>query len=86
MKNRKRKVKWLDYIEKEAGRMKKLVDELLFLARMDEADKLKIQSKLNLSDTLFSCILPFEPVAFENGISIDNDIADNIFIRATANR
>lgn len=72
--------KWLEYIEKEANRMRKLVDDLLFLARLDETEVKQVPSLVNLSDALYSCILPFEPVAFEKGISFENDISDDIHV------
>jgi len=74
--------KWIGYIDKEANRMKKLVEDLLFLARLDESENEILKSKFNLSDALYECALPFEPVAFENGISLQNDIASNILIKS----
>lgn len=73
--------KWVGYIDKEANRMKKLVEDLLFLARLDENDQHILKSKFNLSDVLYECTLPFEPVAFDNGISVKNDIASNVMIK-----
>lgn len=73
--------KWVGYIDKEAQRMKKLVEDLLFLARLDENENQILKSKVNLSDAIYQCALPFEPVAFEKGISLKNDIESNIFIK-----
>lgn len=84
IKNKKEKEntdKWVGYIDKEAQRMKKLVEDLLFLARLDENENQILKSKFNLSDAIYQCALPFEPVAFEKGISLKNDIESNIFIK-----
>ena len=44
--------------------MKKLVDDLLFLAKAD-ADRIQAPlSEISLSDTVWSAVLPFESVAF----------------------
>lgn len=73
--------KWIGYIEKEATRMKKLVEDLLFLARLDEDQNKEFKSIFNLSDILYECVLPYEPVAFESGISIKSEIASSLFVR-----
>jgi len=78
--------KWVNYIDKEANRMKKLVEDLLFLARLDENGNIALNSKFNLSDALYECVLPFEPVAFENSISINNDISPNVFIKGNVDQ
>jgi len=79
-------IKWVNYIDKEANRMKKLVEDLLFLARLDENENIALNSKFNLSDALYECVLPFEPVAFENSISINNDISPNVFIKGNVDQ
>jgi signal transduction histidine kinase len=70
--------KWAEYIKAEANRMKKLVDDLLFLAKSDAAHSQSLKTRMNLSDTLWSCLLPFEPIAYEQGISINSEIAPDI--------
>jgi signal transduction histidine kinase len=70
--------KWIEYTQTEANRMKKLIDDLLFLAKADAAHKSLIQSTVNLSDVLWHCILPFESVAYENGVRIDTNIEPDL--------
>ena len=62
---------WVDNTEAEASRMKKLVDNLLFLARADGAETPLAYSVVNLSDVFVSTALAFESVAFERGISLE---------------
>ncbi len=70
--------KWVEYTQAEANRMKKLVDDLLFLAKYDSEHKPSLQSEINISDVLWSTILPFESVAFESGVEIETDIASDL--------
>jgi signal transduction histidine kinase len=73
--------KWIDYIKIEAQRMTSLVNNLLFLAKADDSVDKVILSDINLSDTVWSCILPFESVAFENGKTIDSQIENNVIVK-----
>lgn len=73
-------LKWVTYTEAEANRMKKLVEDLLFLAKYDSEHIPELQSNVNLSDALWSTILPFESVAFEGGVSIETDIQSDLFM------
>lgn len=49
----------------------------MFLAKSDAAGS-PVYSELNFSDTVWSCLLPFEPVAFEQGVTINADIEPDI--------
>lgn len=73
-------MKWVEYTSAEAARMKKLVDDLLFLARSDAAQTAPVLSSCNLSDIVWSCLLPFEPVAFEKGITLISDVASQVCV------
>jgi signal transduction histidine kinase len=73
-----RQVKWIENTQTEANRMKKLVEDLLFLARSDAAQVPLIRSEFNLSDAVMGCLLPFEPVAYEKGVSIQSDIQPDV--------
>lgn len=76
----KNQAKWVEYTQAEANRMKKLVDDLLFLAKHDSEHKPQLQSEINLSDVLWGTILPFESLAFESGVEIDTEIASDLKI------
>lgn len=69
--------RWIQNTQEEAVNMKKLVDDMLFLAKSDAAVSL-VYSEVNFSDVVWSSVLPFESVAFEQGLSLDSDIAENI--------
>ena len=66
------------YIGDEARRMKGLVDDMLFLAKADAAREPLPALPLSLSDAVWSCLLPFESVAYEQGITLCSDVAPDI--------
>ena len=74
----KEEKKWLENTQTEAGRMKELLDNLLFLARSDAMQTPTEYAAFDLSNTLWSCILPFESLAFEQNVALEENIAQNI--------
>ena len=59
--------------------MKKLINDMLFLAKED-ADKMPlVPVRDNLSNLVQSSVLTFEPVAFEGGMSIESSVQDDCF-------
>ena len=67
---------WLANIQYENERMGKLVGQLLELAR---TENVKPQMEyLDLSRLVAGGVLPFESVAFENGLTLNSQIADGI--------
>ena len=71
--------KWVNYISAEAERMKGLVEDLLFLAKSDAAESPILKTSINFSDLVWSCLLPFESVAFEQGVTLNSEIAPDLF-------
>lgn len=71
--------KYLSYIKGETKKMNRLIQELLTLASVEDAETTeKGWEHFNLSDTIEGVILPFEAVAFEKGVTIDQQIDENI--------
>lgn len=73
-------MQWIDSSIAEAEHMKKLVQEMLFLAKDDVIDFRVEENPVNLSDLVKEDILNFEALAFENGIELKYDIEDEVFI------
>lgn len=71
-------LKWLDYIKTESTRMKGLVNDLLFLAKSDASRNTVVTSIFNFSDLVWSCVLPFESIAYEQGKDLQSDIKSDI--------
>ena len=73
-------VKWINSIQSEAQRMKKLVESLLFLAKSD-ANRLPVEfQNINFSDIVWNCILPFESIAYEHGIHLHSEIENDLYV------
>lgn len=77
---------WIEYIQAEANRMTTLVNNLLFLARTDEAQSNVILSRINLSDIVWGSVLPFEPVAFEQEKTLQTNIAPGLYTNGDENQ
>ena len=73
-------LQWVESTQEEACRMKTLVENLLFLARSDAKSTPMIYSTFSFSDLILGCLLTFEPVAFEQGVMIEDKISDDIFM------
>lgn len=69
---------WVEHIRDEGLRMKALVADLLFLARGDAAGLERPQGKADLSGVCEECVMSFEPVAFEAGLTLDSVIAPGV--------
>ncbi|HOP10955.1 MAG TPA: sensor histidine kinase [Oscillospiraceae bacterium] len=82
--------KWIENTKTEGERMKKLADNLLFLAKSDAAEHVKANpmphEQVNLSDTAWNALLPFESVAFEQGVELNSDIKPNVTVSGNADQ
>lgn len=72
--------KWLKYIQDQADRMNVLVNELLNLTRLENANREFITTEFDLSKAVTNASLPFECQAFECGKNFVLNIEDNIRI------
>lgn len=72
--------RWLQNTQAEAGRMKKLVEDLLFLAKSEAHTIPMEKTEVNFSDLALSCLLPMESLAFEQGVLIHEHIDPNLHI------
>ncbi len=68
--------KWLSNIQYENERMGKLVGQLLELARTESVTPER--KEVDFSRLVIGGALPFESVAFENGLALNTDIAENV--------
>lgn len=73
--------KWIRYIREEAQRMKGLVEDMLFLAKHDDARRPTKSQLCNLSDLVTGCVLRFESVAFESGVELDSEIQPGLTLQ-----
>ncbi len=82
-----RQQKWVEYIRDEAQRMRGLVEDLLFLAKSD-AGKASDgpPAPVDLSELVWGALLPFEAVAFEQGVALDSDVAPGLSVTGRADQ
>ena len=78
---------WIESTNDEATHMKALVEDLLMLARTDEAQadgakRVLAMEDVDLSELVDECAIEFDGVAYERGCSIESDIAPGIHIQA----
>lgn len=81
-----RPARWMDNIRSEAEVMKKLVEEMLTLARADNLVSTSVFSQVALSELAADSALLFEPVAFEAGKALEEAITPDIFVTGDADR
>lgn len=75
---------WLESTEEEAQHMKKLIDQMLFLAKSDAGETNIEMSDVDFSEIVEGASLNFEPVAFEKNVMIDSQIESEITLRGNA--
>ncbi len=72
--------KWIDYIRSETLRMNRLISDLLQLATLDFDEDRSIFTRIDFSELVMSTTLPFESVAYEKQIGLEEAIDENIYI------
>ena len=72
--------KWLEYTQEEARQMKGLVEDLLFLAKSDDARLETHLTAVDFSELIQGCLLPFEPVAFEAGVRLEARVEPGLIL------
>ena len=75
------KKRFLSSIRTMGEQMRGLVEELLSLTRADNPDVIKAHQPLDWSKCVSDAILPFEPVFFEKGLSIEAEIEEAIRVQ-----
>ncbi len=76
--------RWLANIQYENERMGKLIVQLLDLAKTENV--VPQTENINFSRLVSGETLPFESVAFEKGLTINCNIADEIFLQANSSQ
>ncbi|MEM1074728.1 MAG: ATP-binding protein [Pseudomonadota bacterium] len=68
--------RFLDIMEGEAGRMNRLVGDLLSLSRVEGEQRVRPRETVNLNDILASVLRALEPVAKEQDVLFETDFTD----------
>jgi signal transduction histidine kinase len=69
---------WVENTLVETNAMKRLVEQLLFLARSDAKMPISEKQRINLSDTTWSVLLHLESLAYEHGITLTESITPDL--------
>jgi len=77
--------KWLGNIQSELERMKRLVDDLLFLARADAEDEVS-KDYYDLSGLLVKIYDSFMPLAKNKGLNLTLNIKENVIVYGNESR
>ena len=78
--------RWVESNQAEARQMLGLVNDMLFLARPQNADRQTTLVDVDASELVERNVLQFEAVCFERGVALDSDVAPGITVRGDANR
>lgn len=70
----------LDNIRAESARMKGLVEDLLTLARIEEAEAPPLRNKADWSYLVTGGILTLEPVVYDSGRSLEYEVDPDLFV------
>ena len=73
--------RFLSSIQTMAEQMRGLVEELLSLTRADHTDIRKDQHPMDLSACVSEAVLPFEPVFFENGLTLEENVEKSVRVK-----
>ncbi len=73
---------WLDYMKIGTDRMAKLINSLLLLAKMEDADIKASKVPFDMSDTIHKDIASMEAAAAEKGLSVWKQIGTDIVINS----
>lgn len=76
----------LDNISAESARMKQLVQELIDLARGDASEGEVVFEDVDLSSVISDDILSWEPVAYDAGRTLADDIKEDIHVKGNRDK
>lgn len=79
-------LRWVESSQHEAREMLGLVNDMLFLARPENAERQMVREKVDLSSLVQRNVLQFEAVCFERRIRLDSDVAGGVAVTGDANR
>lgn len=78
--------KWLAYIRSQTGRMSRLVQDMLSLARLDDQEDRPVLSRVDFSELLQSQLLSFEAPLYEGHIMMHSSIKESVYVTGDAEK
>ena len=77
---------YVDNVRAESHRMKRLVEDMLTLSRVERGGEHLPDTTADLSDAAADAALRFEPVAYEAGHTLSYDIAPGLLVRGDSGK
>lgn len=74
----------VNLIKNEAIRMKKIIEDMLQLAKYDSLLKEQKFAKINFSYIVNNCLLTYEPLIYDKGKNLKTKIHDDLYINGDA--
>ena len=78
--------RWVESNQQEAHQMLDLVNDMLFLARPENAERQQVRDTVDFSELVERNVLQFEAVCFERGIELAEEVAPGVNVLGDANR
>ncbi len=75
---------WMESTDAAAKNMMKLVNEMLTLSSLESVERKVEKERVNLSMAAEKCLLQLESLAYEQDITIKEDIREDVFIESTS--
>lgn len=69
---------WTGYIQSEIGRMSRLINDMLKLAKMEQPEKEIIMESFDFSKMSLESLLPYESLAYEQGKQFGYEVEEGI--------
>lgn len=76
---------WINNIKSQTQRLEGLVNDMLTLAKFDEAKFTVCPTRVNLSEVVTDCVLPFEALAYEKGKQLSLSVEKDVFANCDLN-
>ena len=76
---------WVEGTKKQVGRLRKLVNNLVSLSKMDEQDTQFEAAPFSISDAAYECVDLYESVADSAGKRLEADIEEGVTVTADEN-
>lgn len=78
--------RWVESNQAEARQMLDLVNDMLFLAQPENAERQTVRDSVDLSALVERNVLQFEAVCFERGIALEDQVASDVSVLGDTNR
>lgn len=79
-------MKWIDSTDTEAHLMQGLVDDMLYLAKVEDESPEIVSDRVDMGEVAEGVALTFESVAFDRGVELRSHIASDVFVMGQRDR